>query len=96
MTASTHPGLVVRYTRAWRRGVPLRLTTWPDGLVTCLVREGVGTISYTGNPDAVCEWIDAEGCPPLPVGAPRGNRYASRANRNAVAARVRAEMEAAR
>jgi hypothetical protein len=79
-----------RRVRALRRGIELRLLAWCDGVCTALLRPPVGDIEvFHGTFDEVSAWIDAR-IPPLPRGS------ASRAARNAAAARVRAEMEAAR
>lgn len=79
-----------RRVRAWRRGIELRILTWCDGLTTVLVRPPTGEVeSFHGTQAEVEAWIDAR------IPAKRtGN--ATRANRDAAAARRAAEMEAAR
>lgn len=75
-----------RRVRAWRRGIELRILSWCDGLVTALVRPPVGDVEVRHGTQAEVEaWIDAR-IPPLP----RGN--ATRANREAAAARRAAEV----
>ena len=91
MTARVFDPFNSRRVRAIRRGIELRLLAWCESdLVTALIRPPVGDIEVRhGTFDEVAAWVD-ERIPPRPRGS------ASRAAREAVAARVRAEMEAAR